>query len=50
VEPQQMFLLGDNPHDSSDSRTTLQPVPLDRLVGRPFAIIAPSARARIFPR
>jgi signal peptidase I len=46
-----MFLLGDNAHDSSDSRgTALGPVSLDRLVGRPAAILAPSGRARFFVR
>ena len=45
-----MFLLGDNPHDSMDSRGGLGMVPLSRLVGRPFAILAPAERAGFFIR
>lgn len=45
-----MFLLGDNSHDSTDSRTTMGTVSLDRLVGRPIGILEPSRRARLFVR
>ena len=49
-EPGHMFLLGDNTNDSSDSREALGMVRVDRLVGRPFAILAPGNRTRIFER
>ena len=42
--------LGDNPHDSMDSRGVLGSVPVSRLIGRPAAILAPSNRARFFVR
>ncbi len=45
-----MFLLGDNAHDSQDSRTTLGMVSADRLVGRVIGILSPWARARRFER
>jgi signal peptidase I len=50
LERNHMFLLGDNANDSSDSRGTLGGVPLDRLVGRPAVILAPSDRVRFFVR
>lgn len=50
VDRDHMFLLGDNAHDSSDSRSTLGFPSLDRLVGRPAAILAPAARVRMFVR
>lgn len=50
VPKDHMFLLGDNPHYSMDSRGALGSVPLTRLVGRPTAILAPSERARFFVR
>ncbi len=50
VPKDHMFLLGDNPHYSMDSRGALGPVPVSRLVGRPAAILAPSERARFFVR
>ena len=45
-----MFLLGDNAHDSQDSRTTLGTVSVDRLVGQLIGILSPWARARPFER
>ena len=45
-----MFLLGDNGHNSTDSRTTMQMVSVDRLVGRPIGILSPLARQRYFER
>ncbi len=45
-----MFLLGDNSHDSADSRSSLRTVPLERLVGRPVGILRPFARAGWFER
>ena len=50
VPKDRMFLLGDNPHYSMDSRGALGMVPVSRLVGRPAAILAPSDRARFFVR
>ncbi|MHC4512849.1 MAG: signal peptidase I [Planctomycetota bacterium] len=46
-----MFLLGDNTRDSHDSRDSeVSPFRLEHLVGRPFAVLAPTSRSRILPR
>lgn len=51
VEHGQIFVLGDNAFDSSDSRDRGNgPFELDDLVGRPFAVIGPMERARWLPR
>ncbi len=54
LEPGELFLLGDNSHDSADSRfaTFNQPrtPSLTDLVGRPVAVIAPWSQARMLVR
>jgi len=49
VEPEQVFLLGDNTFDSIDSRTR-GPFDVADIVGRPVAILGPLARARWLAR
>jgi signal peptidase I len=47
LEEGQLFLLGDNPYDSSDSRQRPHdPYARDDLIGRPIAVLAPRSRAR----
>jgi signal peptidase I len=49
LEPGQIFVLGDNSYDSSDSRDRAnEPLELSDLVGRPIAILAPAERMRRF--
>lgn len=47
--PGEMFLLGDNTHDSADSRSR-PPVARRRLIGRPIAILAPRRRRKWLAR
>jgi len=49
VEPGELFLLGDNTFDSTDSRRR-GPFAAADLVGRPVAVIGPWSRARWLPR
>ncbi len=49
LETGDLFLLGDNVHDSADSREIVgEPFALDDVVGRPWAIVGPAPRARWF--
>ncbi len=51
IEPEQIFLLGDNTFDSKDSRVRVtKPFVQDDLVGRPVALIAPWKRLGWLPR
>src|SRR2546428_13353368 len=44
VPADSLFVMGDNRGDSNDSRGTLGPVPLDKVIGRAFVIIWPPSR------
>lgn len=49
IDPDQVFLLGDNSLDSIDSRAR-GPFPAGDIVGRPVAVIGPRRRAHWLPR
>src|SRR5437773_987374 len=44
VPPGKLFVMGDNRTNSSDSRTSLGFIPIDKVVGRAFVIIWPPSR------
>lgn len=47
LEPGEIFVMGDNSFDSSDSRDhPSEPFRVEDLIGRPVAVIAPAARRR----
>ena len=44
VEPDKVFVMGDNRANSSDSRTSLGQIPYDKIVGKAFVLLWPPSR------
>lgn len=44
VPPGQFFMMGDNRANSQDSRSTLGPIPKDKIVGKAFIVLWPPSR------
>jgi signal peptidase I len=45
-----LFVMGDNRGDSNDSRGSLGPIPIDKVIGRAFVVIWPPSRIAILRR
>ena len=44
VEPEKVFVMGDNRANSSDSRSLLSQIPYDKIVGKAFVLLWPPSR------
>ena len=45
-----LFVMGDNRGDSDDSRGSLGPIPMDKVIGRAFVVIWPPSRVAVLRR